>query len=514
LPGSVGAAIVDNDDFGIDGEGEEAFDYFFNRVFLVVSRNDHRNNGWIADFAHRGSGYLGKLGRQATMIGGEMERFDTLILGGKVVSSAGISDSDIGIRAGQIVAVGDLSGFEADRVFDAKGLHIFPGAIDTQVHFREPGMEHKEDLASGTLAAICGGVTTIFEMPNTNPTTTSAEALADKLARARGRSYCDYSFFVGAATGNLSALTELERLPGTPGIKMFAGSSTGDLLVDGVDNQREAMKHGSRPMPIHSEDEMRLRERKGLFGEHPHVRVHPEIRDAEAARLSTERLIGLCEETGRAIHILHVSTKEELSLLRDAKAKGLPVTCEVTPHHLTLNSELYETLGTKLQMNPPVRSEDHRVAIWEAVKEGLFDVFGSDHAPHTLEEKGKPYPESPSGMPGVQTLFPVMLDWSLRGELPLMQLVKMMMERPAELYGIKGKGKIEGGFDADLILVDLDSSWEVTDAAMKSKCGWTPYADRTLKGVIQRVFLRGEHVVELGESLDRPIGQAVQFDWK
>jgi dihydroorotase len=443
-----------------------------------------------------------------------MERFDTVILGGRVVSSEGISDSDIGIRGGLIVAVGDLLGSEADHVVDAKGLHIFPGAIDTQVHFREPGMEHKEDLRSGTLSAICGGVTTIFEMPNTNPTTTSAEALADKLARADGRAYCDFGFFVGAATGNLDELAALELLDGTPGIKMFAGSSTGDLLVDGIDNQRRALQNGSHVMPIHSEDEARLRDRKTLFGENPHVRVHPEIRDAEAARLSTERLIGLCEETGRPIHILHVSTKEELPLLRDAKSKGLPVTCEVTPHHLTLNSELYETLGTKIQMNPPVRSEDHRVAIWEAVKEGLFDVFGSDHAPHTLEEKAKPYPASPSGMPGVQTLFPVMLDWSLKGEMPLTQLVKMMMERPAELYGIERKGHIKTGFDADLVLVDLESSWLVTDVAMKTKSRWTPYAGMSLRGVIRDVFLHGELVVQTGEPLMRPVGRAVTYNWK
>ncbi len=443
-----------------------------------------------------------------------MEQFDTLILGVMRVSSAGISREDIGIRDGKIAALGDLSAATATLVINAENLHAFPGAIDTQVHFREPGMEHKEDLASGTLAAICGGVTTIFEMPNTNPTTTSSSALEDKLSRASGRAYCDFGFFVGAATGNLDELSDFEMLPGTPGIKMFAGSSTGDLLVDGVDNQREAMRHGKRPMPIHSEDEKRLRERKGIFGEHPHVRVHPEIRDPEAARLSTERLIQLCEETGRPIHILHISTKEELPLLADAKKRGLPVTCEVTPHHLTLNADQYETLGTKLQMNPPVRSEEHRLAIWQAVKDGLFDVFGSDHAPHTLEEKAKPYPESPSGMPGVQTLFPVMLDWSLRGEMPLTQLTNMMMERPAELYGINGKGKLEIGFDADLILVDLEKSWVVSDGAMKSKCGWTPYAGRTLKGTIENVFLRGEMVVSGGEPLNLPIGQAVQYDWK
>jgi dihydroorotase len=267
-------------------------------------------------------------------------------------------------------------------------------------------------------------------------------------------------------------------------------------------------------MSIHSEDEARLRHLKESLGENPHVRQHPEVRDAEAARLCTERMIRLCEETGRPIHILHISTKEELPLLADAKKRGLPVTCEVTPHHLTLNCDQYETLGTLIQMNPPVRSEDHRLALWAAVKDGLFDVFGSDHAPHTLEEKAKPYPSSPSGMPGVQTLFPVMLDWALNGEIPLNQLVKMLMERPAELFGIAGKGHVQVGYDADLVIVDLARKWTVTNEAMKSKCGWTPYAGRELRGVIEHVFLRGEQVVQGGRSLERPIGQPVKFTWK
>jgi dihydroorotase len=443
-----------------------------------------------------------------------MQQFDLVIRGGQIVSSSGIIQADIGIRDGRIVAIGSLEASSGKASVDVTGCHIFPGAIDTQVHFREPGLEHKEDISTGTHAAICGGVTTIFEMPNTQPTTTSQEALADKLARSTARAYCDFAYFVGAASTNLAHLAEFEMLPGSPGIKMFAGSSTGDLLVEGEGDQRKVMQNGTRPMSIHSEDEARLRHLKESLGENLHVRQHPDVRDAEAARLCTDRMIRLCEETGRPIHILHISTKEELPLLADAKKRGLPVTCEATPHHLTLNSDQYETLGTLIQMNPPVRSEDHRLALWNAVKEGLFDVFGSDHAPHTLEEKAKPYPNSPSGMPGVQTLFPVMLDWSLKGELPLTQLVKMLMERPAELFGIAGKGHIQVGYDADLVVVDLERKWTVTNEAMKSKCGWTPYAGRELKGAIEHVFLRGEQVVQGGISLERPIGQPVKFTWK
>lgn len=443
-----------------------------------------------------------------------MEHFDLVVRGGTLVSPQGLEIGDVAIRAGKIAAVGDLAGSTWTSEINASGLHVFPGAIDTQVHFREPGMEHKEDLATGTLAAICGGVTTVFEMPNTNPATTTAYALADKLDRAMGRCHCDYGFFVGASGSNIRDLPFLEMLPGTPGVKMFAGSSTGDLLVESLEDQLGVMQHGKRPMAIHSELESRLRERKSLFGESPHVRVHPEIRDAEAARLSTQRLIALCEESKRPIHILHISTMEELPLLADAKKRGLPVTCEVTPHHLTLNDTAYETLGTLVQMNPPVRSEAHRLALWKAVKEGLFDVFGSDHAPHTLEEKSKPYPHSPSGMPGVQTLFPVMLDWALKGEIELTQLCHMLMERPADLYGIKGKGRIGPGYDADLVIVDTRAKSVVRNSDMKSKCGWTPYDGKELQGRIEHVYLRGQAQVMDGECLAKAVGEPATYIWK
>lgn len=440
--------------------------------------------------------------------------FDTIIRGGTVVSSAGQRRADVGILGEQILAVDNLAEATAGKVIDATGLHILPGAIDTQVHFREPGLEHKEDIESGTRSAICGGVTTIFEMPNTNPATITAEALQDKLNRASGRASCDYAFFVGAATSNLDELFELEMMPGTPGVKMFAGSSTGDLLVELEEHQRKVMQHGKRPMPVHSEDEARLRERKELFGDHPHVREHWQIRDAEAARISTERMIRLSAETGGAVHILHISTLEELPLLAEAKANGINITCEVTPHHLTLNSDAYETLGTLVQMNPPVRSEEHRLAIWQAVKDGLFDVFGSDHAPHTLFEKANPYPKSPSGMPGVQTLLPIMLNWVNQGQIPIETVVKMLMERPAELYGIERKGSIKPGFDADIAMVDMNKQWTILNSWIQSKCGWTPYHGKSIQGSVEHVLLRGNHVVNGGEYQDQRIGKVVEFSWK
>ncbi len=447
------------------------------------------------------------------MIGGMSERFDVLIRGGIVVSSSGQIRADIGIRDGRIAALGTVTG-DADHLINAAGLHILPGAIDTQVHFREPGLEHKEDIESGTRAAVMGGVTTIFEMPNTIPATTTPDALQDKLDRAQGRAWSNYAFFVGATAETASQLAEFEMLPGTPGIKIFMGSSTGDLLVEQDAAVREVLLNGSRPAPVHSEDEQRLRDRKALISEHPHAREHPFLRDAEAARLCTERLIRLSEETGRPVHNLHISTADELPLIADAKKRGLKVTCEVTPQHMTLNADLYESLGNLLQMNPPIRSEDHRAAIFQAMQEGLFDVVGSDHAPHTLEEKSKPYPQSPSGMPGVQTLLPVMLDWVNKGALSLEKLTALTAENPAELYGIKNKGQIREGFDADLALIDLSQKWIVEKDWLQSKCGWSPYEGWSLTGRPIHALVNGVWTVRDAELHEPAAGRMVEFTWK
>lgn len=440
--------------------------------------------------------------------------FDLRVVNGTVVNSQGRHDLDIGVRDGKIVALGDLGGDTSDETLDAKGLHVLPGAIDTQVHFREPGLEHKEDLESGTRCAIMGGVTTIFEMPNTQPNTTTEEALNDKLQRAAGRAWCDYAFFIGASTENTSELGRLEMLPGTPGVKIFMGSSTGSLLVSDDDALRAVLQSSKKRCPIHAEDEPRLKARKSLLSSESHVREHPFLRDPEAARLATERIIRLSAETQHPVHVLHISTLDELPLLASAKQQGLGTTCEVTPQHLTLNAEHYETIGTYAQMNPPIRSEEHRRALWKAVQEGLFDVFGSDHAPHTREEKAQPYPSSPSGMPGVQTMLPILLDWVHKGELPLEQLVKMLMETPAALYGIVGKGHIREGYDADLAIVDLGKSYEVEEKWLQSKCGWSPYTGMNLTGRVEHVTVRGHIAVRDTALQGRPVGEMTHFDWK
>lgn len=439
--------------------------------------------------------------------------FDLLIRGGTVVTGEGVFETDIGITGSTIAALGETG--TATETIDATGLHIFPGVIDTQVHFREPGLEHKEDIESGTRAAIHGGVTTIFEMPNTSPPTTSAEALHDKLARAKGRAWCDYSFFVGATTENLAQLPDLEMLPGTPGLKMFAGSSTGSLLVGTEEEQRCAMAAGKHRMAMHSEDEARNAERKALTSGSPHAREHPNLRDAESARLSTERLLRLSIETGRPLHILHVSTADELPLIERAKVQGLGTTCEVTPQHLWFSADDYDRLGNLLQQNPPVRSNEHRTALRAAVKAGLFDVVGSDHAPHTLEEKAKPYPSSPSGMPGVQTLLQVLLTLSLRDTLLyLPEIALLTAENPARIYGVKNKGRIAPGFDADLALVDLGSRVTLDRGMVQSKCGWSPYEGEELVAAPRHVLLRGHPFIRDGERTGEPSGIAAEFEWK
>lgn len=439
---------------------------------------------------------------------------DLIVRGGQIVSSGSIIRADIGVEGGKIQAVGDLSGAVALEELVAEGLHVLPGGIDTQVHFREPGLTHKEDIAHGSAAAVTGGITTFFEMPNTDPQTTTAEALAAKVAIAEKTSWANFGFFVGATKDNADSLADLERLPGTPGIKVFAGSSTGSLLVDEEESLRRVLKSGSGPCPIHSEDEARLRERKALLSANPSVAEHPHLRDAEAARLCTERMIRLCAETGRPVHILHISTLDELPLLAEAKSKGLPVTCEVTPQHLTFSADDYEALGSKLQMNPPIRSSEHRDAIWKAVGEGLFDVFGSDHAPHTVEEKSRPYPQSPSGMPGVQTMLPVLLDFAHHGRISLETIVRMLCERPASLYGIKSKGRIAVGYDADLAIVDVSRRWTVERAWLQSKCGWSPFEGRSLVGKPIHTVVAGKAVVMESGLVGAPSGRAVEYAWK
>ena len=438
--------------------------------------------------------------------------FDTIIRNARVVTSTVDEVADVGIRDGKIAQIGSLGRDSAPFELEAAGLVLLGGVIDTQVHFREPGLEHKEDLESGTRAALMGGVTSILEMPNTNPTTTSEEALLDKLHRAEGRAWCDYGFFVGASTENIEELARLENLPGVPGVKIFVGSSTGSLLVEKEEHLRRVLLNGKKPCPVHAEDEQRNRERKALLSESPHPREHPFLRDEESARMATERMIRLAEETGRPLHVLHVTTLQEPMLIAAAKKRGSKVTAEVTPQHLWFSApECYERLDTLAQMNPPIRTREHTEALWRALHEGVFDVFGSDHAPHTLEEKAQPYPSSPSGMPGVQTMLPVLLTFVAQGRLSLQTLSRMACETPARLYNMIGKGGIQEGNDADMVLVDLAKSYTFERSMVESKSGWSPYEGENLTGSIEHVFLRGNHVVNSGSLVPPPQGSMLKF---
>jgi dihydroorotase len=435
--------------------------------------------------------------------------FDLVVRGGTLVTPGGAVRADLGVREGRIAAIGDLGGAPAAATLEARGLHVLPGVIDTQVHFREPGLTHKEDLATGTAAAVLGGVTSILEMPNTEPPTTSAGALADKLVAARGRARCDHAFFVGAAADNLDDLDELERLPGCAGVKVFMGSSTGRLLVEDDERLAQLLARGRRRVAVHAEDEARLRARRPLAGAAGHPRAHPEWRDAETALTAAWRVLALARRFGRPIHLLHVTTAEEmevLALCRDV------ATVEVTPAHLTLEAPAcYERLGTRAQMNPPVRDARHRAALWEAVTGGLVDVLGSDHAPHTLAEKARAYPDSPSGMPGVQTLLPVMLDHVAAGRLSLERLVDLTAAGPARVYGIAGKGRLAIGHDADLVLVDRAARRTIRDADQASRAGWTPYDGLTVTGWPVATVLRGHLVMRDGQVVGAPHGRALTF---
>lgn len=436
------------------------------------------------------------------------ESYDLLLKGGTVVNQDGIGESDIAVAGGRIAAIGrGLSGGAAE-VIDCKGLTILPGVIDSQVHFREPGLEHKEDLESGSRGAVMGGVTAVFEMPNTVPLTTTADRLADKVSRARHRMFCDFAFFVGGTRENIGDIPVLEKLEGSAGIKVFMGSSTGDLLVDDEASLDKIIAKLSRRASFHAEDEARLKERMGLR-KPGDPSSHPVWRDETAAMLATAQLVKLAERHGRRVHVLHISTAAEISFLADHKAWA---SVEVTPHHLTLaGPEAYERLGTYVQMNPPVRDARHRAALWAGLAAGTVDVLGSDHAPHSREEKDHPYPGSHSGMTGVQTLVPVMLDHVNAGKLSLQRFVDLTSAGPQRIFGIRNKGRIAAGYDADLTVVDMKRRETIDNKWIESRSGWTPYHGVTVTGWPVGTFVRGRKAMWQGELTSAAGGEPVRF---
>jgi len=436
------------------------------------------------------------------------ETYDLVLKGGIVVNHDGEGQRDLGLRGGRIAAVGDLSRASAGEVADCRGLHVLPGVMDTHVHFREPGLTHKEDLESGSRGAVLGGVTAVFEMPNTDPSTTGPEALADKVKRAHHRMHCDFAFYVGATRDNTRDLAEYERLPGACAVKVFMGSSTGSLLIEDDDGVRAVLKTINRRAAFHSEDEYRLRERMNLRIEGD-PRSHPVWRDATAALMCTQRLIRLARETGKRVHVLHVTSKDEAEFLAQHKDVA---TAEATPSHLTLFApDCYERLGTLAQLNPPVRDAGHREGLWHGLAQGVIDSIGSDHSPHTLEEKAHPYPKTHSGMTGVQTLVPIMLDHVNAGRLSLMRFVDLTSAGPARVFGIASKGRIAVGYDADITVVDLKRRQTITNDWIASRAGWTPYHGVEVTGWPVGTLVRGHKVMWEGSVSAPGQGERVRF---
>ena len=435
--------------------------------------------------------------------------FDLVIKNAHLITHKTSETTSIGIKDGRFNQIGDCDETKAKDSINAKGLCVLPGVIDTQVHFREPGATHKEDLESGSLAAVMGGVVAVFEMPNTSPPTTNQKAIEDKISRAHHHMHCDFAFYAGATHENISQLPHLERLSGVCGVKVFMGSSTGNLLVGDDEGVFEILRHVKRRVAFHSEDEARLKERK-IFAKEGEPATHPLWRDENTALYATKRLVSLAHKArNKKIHILHVTTKQEIDFLAEHKDIA---SIEVTPQHLTLSApSCYEKLGTLAQMNPPIRTQDHQDALWEGVQKGLVDVVGSDHAPHTKEEKGKPYPSSPAGMPGTQTLLPLLLDHYAKGRLSLQDIVRLTSFRAVSLFGLVGKGEVKIGNDADLTFVDLDKTRRIDEDWLKSKSGWSPFLGKTVKGFPVGSLLRGNKIMWDDVLVHPHLGEPLRF---
>ena len=435
------------------------------------------------------------------------DNFNLIIKNGSCYINGKLEQTDIAINNGKIEKIGKLS-LNSSKVFDATDKIVLPGIIDTQVHFREPGSTDREDLESGSRAAVLGGVTSVFEMPNTNPPTSNLIEFNKKLELAKNRMHCNYAFYFGATPENVDQLAKLKGLEGCCGVKLFAGSSTGKLLVDKEKDIEKVISNSDRIVSIHSEDEEILNLRKKFIKEGD-VHSHPEWRNAECAMSSTRRVVKIAERYNKQIHVLHVTTKEEVDFLAMHKKN---VTFEITPQHLTLYApDCYDKLGSFAQMNPPIRKKEHYDRLWVAVKNSVVDVLGSDHAPHSKEDKNKKYPASPSGMPGVQTILPIMLDHINNEKLSLDQLVKLMCENPCKIFGIKRKGYLKEGYDADLTIIDMNKSVTIKNEMIASKCGWTPFNNYKVKGFPVATIVNGSIVMKDGKVVAESLGKPLEF---
>ena len=437
------------------------------------------------------------------------EHYDLLIRGGTCVLPWGEAAADVGVRRGRIAAIGAAAAATADEVIAARGLHVLPGLIDPHVHLRDPGDAAVESIPTGTRAAVLGGLAAVFDMPNTTPAITDAPRLAWKQDYVEQAAWCDMGLYVGATKTNIPDLAALEQGRGVCGVKVFAGSSTGNLLVEDDASLEQVMRAGRRRIAYHSEDEYRLQARRGLFPAGSPYATHMQWRDEECAFLGTRRILALAQATGRPAHILHVSTAEEFSYLQDFRDL---CTAEVLVNHLTqVAPDAYERLGGFAVMNPPVRDARHRDAAWASVRDGTVDCIGSDHAPHPRAAKLRPWPDCPSGLTGVQTLVPVMLDHVNAGRLSLARLVDLLCAGPARVYGVVGKGRLAAGYDADFTLVDLQRRRTIEESWLATPCGWTPFAGMRVTGWPAATIVRGMAVMRDDAVIGTPRGRLVRF---
>jgi dihydroorotase len=436
-------------------------------------------------------------------------KYTLIIKNAECYVDGSLISTDIAIKGNVISKISKNIVETSDQILDAKGLTVFPGMIDTQVHFREPGDPNKETLESGSKAAVLGGVTSVFEMPNTSPPTDSPERFQDKLDRAKGRMYSNYAFYYGATENNSSSLEVTKDLEGCCGIKMFIGSSTGNLLVKDDKYIEQVIKNAPRIVSIHSEDENLLNARKDkiINGD---VRSHYVWRNVETAMTSTIKVAKFAKSLNKRIHVLHVSTKDEIDFLRDYKDI---VSVETTPNHLSLFApDCYDEKGTFVQMNPPVREKQHMEGIWKGVLDGTVDVIGSDHAPHTKEQKMQAYPASPSGMPGVQTIFLLMLKHFREGKIKLEKVISLLSENPCKLFGIKQRGYIKEGYFADLTIMNMNKEFTITNDWIASNCKWTPYDGWKVMATLHGTIVNGNVCVWDEQLVEEKFGKPLLFN--